>query len=85
MRSEKQNDSDPFSSAEAICARLGIRRNSGKRGRTPGGDPESRPAPAEQQGFEFREWRNTTMRNEKRNVSDPYGTALALNRNSEYE
>ena len=39
--------------AEAICARLGIRRNSGKRGRTPGDEPASRPARTEQQGFGF--------------------------------
>ncbi|MCX7167619.1 MAG: hypothetical protein NTV11_15280 [Rhodocyclales bacterium] len=39
--------------AEAICARLGIRRNSGKRGRTPGDEPESRTALTEQQGFGF--------------------------------
>ena len=39
--------------AEAICARLGIRRNSGKRGRTPGDKPASRPALTEQQGFGF--------------------------------
>jgi putative transposase len=39
--------------AEAICARLGIRRNSGKRGRTPSDEPALRTAPAEQQGFGF--------------------------------
>ena len=39
--------------AEAICARLGIRGNSGKRGRTPGDKPASRPALTEQQGFGF--------------------------------
>ena len=39
--------------AETICARLGIRRNSGKRGRTPGDKPTSRPARAEQTGFGF--------------------------------
>ena len=39
--------------AEAICARLGIRRNSGKRGRTPSDEPASRTARTEQQGFGF--------------------------------
>ena len=39
--------------AEAICARLGIRRNTGKRGRTPGDEADSRPARLEQQGFGF--------------------------------
>ena len=39
--------------AEAICARLGIRRNTGKRGRAPGDKPESRTALTEQQGFGF--------------------------------
>ena len=39
--------------AEAICARLGIRRNSGKRGRTPGDEPASQPTRVEQQGFGF--------------------------------
>ena len=39
--------------AEAICARLGIRRNSGKRGRKPGEERGSAPALTEQQGFGF--------------------------------
>lgn len=39
--------------AEAICARLGIRRNTGKRGRTPSDEQDSRPVPLEQQGFGF--------------------------------
>jgi putative transposase len=39
--------------AETICARLRIRRNTGKRGRAPGDEPESRTAPTEQQGFGF--------------------------------
>jgi putative transposase len=39
--------------AETICARLGIRRNTGKRGRVPGNEPDSRPVRAEQQGFGF--------------------------------
>ncbi|MCX7155042.1 MAG: transposase [Rhodocyclales bacterium] len=39
--------------AETICANLGIRRNTGKRGRTPGDEAESRTARAEQQGFGF--------------------------------
>ncbi len=39
--------------AEAICFRLGIRRNTGKRGRTPNDEPASRPEHAEQQGFGF--------------------------------
>jgi hypothetical protein len=39
--------------AEAICARLGIRRNSGKRGRKPGDETESPPLRVEQQGFGF--------------------------------
>ncbi|MDO8789728.1 MAG: hypothetical protein Q7J42_16760 [Sulfuritalea sp.] len=39
--------------ADAVCARLGIRRNTGKRGRTPGEDPTSRTALTEQQGFGF--------------------------------
>lgn len=39
--------------AETICARLGIRRNTGKRGRAPGGEREISKALAEQQGFGF--------------------------------
>jgi putative transposase len=39
--------------AEAICARLGIRRNSGKRGRQSGDETESPPVRIEQQGFGF--------------------------------
>lgn len=39
--------------SEAICAVLGIRRNTGKRGRTPGEDNQSPRAKAEQQGFGF--------------------------------
>jgi putative transposase len=39
--------------AEAICTRLGIRRNTGKRGRTPGDERESPAALTEQQGFGF--------------------------------
>lgn len=39
--------------AETICARLGIRRNTGKRGRTPGDETESRSELTEQQGFGF--------------------------------
>ena len=39
--------------AEAICARLGIRRNTGKRGRTPGDERESPMVLTEQQGFGF--------------------------------
>jgi hypothetical protein len=39
--------------AETICARLGIRRNTGKRGRVPGEETDSRPTLADQQGFEF--------------------------------
>jgi putative transposase len=43
--------SDRF--AETICARLGIRRNTGKRGRLPGDERESPMALTEQQGFGF--------------------------------
>lgn len=43
--------SDRF--AETICARQGIRRNTGKRGRPPGDEADSRSAPSEQQGFGF--------------------------------
>jgi putative transposase len=39
--------------AEAICARLGIRRNTGKRGRAPGEERESATALTELQGFGF--------------------------------
>jgi putative transposase len=39
--------------AETICARLGIRRNTGKRGRVPGEETDSRPTLADQQGFGF--------------------------------
>jgi putative transposase len=39
--------------AETLCARLGIRRNTGKRGRTPGDERESPTALTEQQGFGF--------------------------------
>ncbi|MBK9021523.1 MAG: transposase [Sulfuritalea sp.] len=39
--------------AETICARLGIRRNTGKRGRTPNDERESPAAVTEQQGFGF--------------------------------
>jgi hypothetical protein len=39
--------------AEAIRARLGIRRNTGKRGRVPGNESDTRPVPTEQQGFGF--------------------------------
>jgi len=39
--------------AEAICARLGVRRNTGKRGRTPGEERESPMVLTEQQGFGF--------------------------------
>ncbi len=39
--------------AETICARLGLRRNTGKRGRAPRDERESRPARVEQQGFGF--------------------------------
>ncbi len=39
--------------SEAICARLGIRSNSGKRGRAPGKERESPTALTEQQGFGF--------------------------------
>ena len=39
--------------AEAICARLGIRRNTGKRGRVSGNESDTRPVPTEQQGFGF--------------------------------
>jgi putative transposase len=39
--------------AEAICARLGIRRNTGKRGRTPGNGHQSPMVLTEQQGFGF--------------------------------
>ena len=39
--------------AETICARLGIRRNTGKRGRAPGEERESPTALTEQQGFGF--------------------------------
>lgn len=39
--------------AEAICAQLGIRRNTGKRGRKPKDEPASHSAQAEQQGFGF--------------------------------
>ena len=39
--------------AETICARLGIRRNTGKRRRAPGDERESLPAQIEQQGFGF--------------------------------
>ena len=39
--------------AEAICVRLGIRRNTGKRGRAPADERESPIALTEQQGFGF--------------------------------
>ena len=39
--------------AEAICARLSIRRNTGKRGRVPGDESDTRPVPTEQHGFGF--------------------------------
>ncbi len=39
--------------AETICARLGIRRNTGKRGRAPGDERGSSVALTEQQGFGF--------------------------------
>lgn len=39
--------------AEAICARLGVRRNTGKRGRAPGNERESSVARTEQQEFGF--------------------------------
>ena len=39
--------------AEAICARLGVRRNTGKRGRAPGDVREPPSALTEQQGFGF--------------------------------
>lgn len=39
--------------AATICARLGIRRNTGKRGRSPGDERESPTALTEQQGFGF--------------------------------
>lgn len=39
--------------SETICARLGIRRNTGKRGRAPGDERESLPAQIEQQEFGF--------------------------------
>ena len=39
--------------AETICARLGIRRNTGRRGRAPGDERESPMALTEQQGFGF--------------------------------
>lgn len=39
--------------AEAICARLGIRRNTGKRGRAPSVEPGERFMPVGQQGFGF--------------------------------
>jgi len=39
--------------AEAICARLGMRRNTGKRGRAPGDERGSPIALTEQQGFGF--------------------------------
>lgn len=39
--------------AETICARLGIRRNTGKRGRTPGVEEGARNPLPEQQGFGF--------------------------------
>ncbi len=39
--------------SEAICTRLGIRRNTGQRGRAPGDERESPTAQAEQQGFGF--------------------------------
>ena len=39
--------------AEAICARLGVRRNTGKRGRVPGDELDTQPVPTEQHGFGF--------------------------------
>jgi putative transposase len=39
--------------AETICARLGIRRNTGKRGRTPNDAHDSPTAQTEQQRFGF--------------------------------
>ena len=39
--------------AEAVCARLGIRRNTGKRGRAPGAERKSESALIEQQEFGF--------------------------------
>ena len=39
--------------ADTICARLGIRRNTGKRGRAPGEECELPTVHAEQQGFGF--------------------------------
>lgn len=39
--------------AEAVCARLGIRRNSGKRGRTPKDERDAPTVLTEQQGFGF--------------------------------
>ena len=39
--------------AEAICARLGIRRNTGKRGRTAKDERDAPTVPTEQQGFGF--------------------------------
>lgn len=38
---------------EAICARLGMRRNTGKRGREAGDERESLPVQIEQQGLGF--------------------------------
>jgi len=38
---------------DVICARLGIRRNTGKRGRIAGDATDSRPVHTEQQGFGF--------------------------------
>jgi putative transposase len=43
----------PQLDADAICARLGIRRNTGKRGRKLGDETESPPVRIEQQGFGF--------------------------------
>jgi hypothetical protein len=39
--------------AEAICIRLGIRRNTGKRRRAPDKESATRPVSIEQQGFGF--------------------------------
>lgn len=39
--------------AEAVCARLGIRRNTGKQGTARADEPDSRMAPVERQGFGF--------------------------------
>lgn len=39
--------------AEAVCTRLGIRRNTGRRGRAPGNERETPMVLTEQQGLEF--------------------------------